>query len=72
MSIWSAVFVLGSARVPRPGERVLVIVNFSSNSARRNVATLERRSFLRDAAATDAKQRPGFPTDEQDACAPQI
>src|SRR6516164_4010869 len=34
-----------------------------------NAATHSERLFQRDAAATDAKQRPGFPTNTREACA---
>src|SRR6476646_5522225 len=59
---------LGSARVSRAGERVLAIANFSSDAFMFTPAR-SRRLFRRDAAVTDAKQRPGFPTNTRDACA---
>jgi hypothetical protein len=62
--------MLGSARVSRAGERVLAIADFSLNPPLPQSQSRERL-FRRDAAATDAKQRPGFPTSTRDACAPQ-
>jgi hypothetical protein len=59
---------MGSTRVSRVGERVLAIADFFMLGG---LQPQERpqRLFRRDAAATDAKQRPGFPTSARDACA---
>jgi hypothetical protein len=62
---------LGSTRVSRAGERVLALANFAWSSALVKVAPLGKSLLWRDAAATDAKQRPGLPTNTRDACATQ-
>ena len=56
---------LGSVRVPRAGERVLAVANFLC-TFRKHI--WKERLFRRDAAVTDAKHRPGFPTSTRDAC----
>ena len=53
-------WVLASARVPRAGERVLAIANFSWESAPPQAAMLNKRLFRHDAE-----------TNTQDARAPQ-
>jgi hypothetical protein len=59
---------MGSARVSRVGERVLAIADFFTLGSL-HPQERPQRLFRRDAAATDAKQRPGFPTSTRDACA---
>ena len=61
----------GSARVSRAGEHVLVIASFRLSCEPHGVVRFNETSFRRDAAATDAKRRPGFQTNTRDACAPQ-
>jgi len=62
--------VLGSAHVSRADERVLVIANFGKSRQPLKDSFWESL-FRRDAAATDARQRPGFQTNIRDARAPQ-
>jgi hypothetical protein len=61
--------VWGAHASSRAGDDVLVIANFFSSKATHLAVTEDR--FGVDAAATDAKQRPGFQTSTRAACAPQ-
>ena len=65
-----ALFGSGSAGASRAGDDVLAIANFSQRSKSTVSREFFGRSFRRDAAATDAKRRPGFQTNTRDACAP--
>jgi cobalamin-dependent methionine synthase I len=62
---------LGSAPVPGAGERVSRSRTFPLDSESNEEQWSKESLFRRDAAATDAKRRPGFQTNTRDACAPQ-
>jgi 5-methyltetrahydrofolate--homocysteine methyltransferase len=62
---------LGNAPVPSAGERVSRSRTFPLDSESNEEQSGKESLFRRDAAATDAKRRPGFQTNTRDACAPQ-
>jgi 5-methyltetrahydrofolate--homocysteine methyltransferase len=62
---------LGSAPVPGAGERVSRSRTFPLDSESNEEQWSKESLFRRDAAATDARRRPGFQTNTRDACAPQ-
>jgi len=62
---------LGSACLQPAGERVLAIENFCVVFNARDVAMQNESLFRRAAAATDAKQPPGFQTSTRAAWAPE-
>jgi hypothetical protein len=54
------VYLWGAHAPPRAGDDALVIANFFASGGGYGVK--RKHSFGEGAAATDAKQRPGFPT----------